>query len=416
MSKANADDEVASLTKQVSEDETLIKQTQASLEEKEKEWGVRSALRAGELGAISKAISILFSDDARDNMKKSFSSQGFLFLQEESVSNEAATLMGQAALELRKIARDTGDRRLSSLAALAAECAADPSAKTKFKPVLVAVDKMLAILKSEEQKDLEMKQTCEDDRQKDTRSALLAGREMDAKTDSITKLEGEIKDLATQIAGTLADKDKAKKELDAADKIRNDENAQFKVSDKEDQDAASTVKSAKEVLTKYYAEAFKASFVQHQAGAAPKPPPSTWDSSYGGKKGESTGIIAILEMVHADILNDQKKAKAEEGQAQKEFDNFKKNSENQMKELQESADKQSGTKGSKETSRIDVIKSRKTQQGELDVLMKKMKDMAPNCEYYTVNYKLRVSNRQIEVDGLNKAKAILQGGSFKSVL
>jgi len=48
--------------------------------------------------------------------------------------------------------------------------------------------------------------------------------------------------------------------------------------------------------------------------------------------------------------------------------------------------------------------------------MKKMKDIAPDCEYYTVNFKLRLKNRQIEADGLNKAKAILQGGSFKKML
>lgn len=233
------------------------------------------------------------------------------------------------------------------------------------------------------------------------------------KTDAITKLEGEIKDLVTAIASTLAEKAKAKSELDAADKLRSDENAQWKISDKEDQDAATTVKSAKEVLSKYYAEAFKASFVQQHE--APLPPPATWEGGYGGKKGESTGIISVLEMVHADILKDQKKAKAEEDQAQSEFDTFKKNSETQMKELQQAADKQSGTKGSKEAARIDFIKSRRTQHGELETVMKKMKDMAPNCEYYTVNYKMRASNRQIEVDGLLKAKAILQGGSFKSL-
>jgi hypothetical protein len=52
-------------------------------------------------------------------------------------------------------------------------------------------------------------------------------------------------------------------------------------------------------------------------------------------------------------------------------------------------------------------------KGEWDEVMKTMKDISPNCEYYAVNYKMRVSNRQIELDGLEKAKAILSGGSFK---
>merc|ERR1740122_346070 len=45
------------------------------------EWKERQALRMKEQEAISKAISILHSDDARDLFKKSFESQGYLFLQ-----------------------------------------------------------------------------------------------------------------------------------------------------------------------------------------------------------------------------------------------------------------------------------------------------------------------------------------------
>lgn len=420
LSKTQAEDEVDALEKQVANDKKFITQTESSLEDKETEWKERSKLRDGELAAISKAISILHSDDARDNFKKSFASQGALFLQGASSASTAAATIGRAASELKTAARLTGDRRLSALAALAMDGAvAGPSAKDQFKPVLEAIDKMLALLKSEEKKDLETKQTCEEDRKKDTRDALLAGREIDDNTDAIAKLEGEIKDHSQEIKKILDEKAQVKKELDEADKIRKEENKAFQVTDKEDQEAAETVKSAKDVLQKFYKESFKLLQTQQgrkpavAAGEAPPPPPATWDGGYGGKKGESTGIISILEMVHADILKDKVKAKAEEDKAQKEFDAFKKGSEKQMQDLQEEADKQSGIKGEKETKRTDTIKERSTKKGEYDAVMKKMEDIAPNCEYYTVNYKLRVANRQIEIDGLNKAKAILSGGSFK---
>ena len=45
----------------------------------------------------------------------------------------------------------------------------------------------------------------------------------------------------------------------------------------------------------------------------------------------------------------------------------------------------------------------------LDNLLEKIEKINPNCEYYEVNYPMRTKNRQIEIDGLNKAKAILQG-------
>jgi len=387
--------------------------------EKKKEWMDRSKLRDGEQAAVSKAINTLNSDDARDLMKKSFSSQlqrtqGFAFLQEDS-----SVSVGRAAIsELKRIARVTGDRRLSAIAALALDCAADPSVKTKFKPVLAGIDKMLLALTSDAKKDLETKQECEKDRQKDTRTVLLASRDIDDKTDAINKLDGEIKDIAEAIRDLMAQKQKANEELTTAEKLRKDETMQFKITDKEDEEAANTVASAKQVLMKYYSEAFKASLVQYKkpevvAGEAPKAPPATWSKGYGGKKGESTGIIAILEMVHADILKDQAAAKAEEEQSQKEFDTFQKDSEKQMKSLQKSADQQKGVSGKKETDKTDTIKARITKKGEYNAVMKKMSDIAPDCEYYAVNFKLRVANRHLEADGLKNAKAILQGGSFK---
>jgi len=412
-SKSNAQEEIKALTTQVKDDSKFIKQTQDSLDLKKKEWDARTVLRNGELGAVSKAINILYNDDARDNFKKSFASQeGFFFLQEASRLNQ-----NQAVAALKEAAGRTGDDRLSALAALCAQ--ADPSAKKKFAPVLKAIDKMLTTLADDEKNDIETKETCEKERMANTRKALLAGRSIDEKTDKITKLEGEIKDLEENIKKLLDEKQQTQDELDAADKLRKEENAAWKQTDSEDSEAALAVKNAKETLTSYYDKAFK--FVQVSKaptvveGEAPPPPPPTWDtgSTYGGKKGESTGIISILEMVYDDIKKDSKKAKAEEDSAQKEFDQFKEDSEAEMKALQKEADKQKGIKGGKQTDRIDTVKSRKTKTDDWESTMNSMENIAPNCEYYTVNFKIRASNRQAERDGLNKAKAILSGGTFK---
>merc|ERR1719324_26866 len=84
MNKEEAQAEVDALTTQVDNDKKYIKQVEKSLAEKKEEWKDRQALRAAEIAAMNKAISILHSDDARDLMKKSFASQGYLFLQEKS--------------------------------------------------------------------------------------------------------------------------------------------------------------------------------------------------------------------------------------------------------------------------------------------------------------------------------------------
>merc|ERR1719265_668237 len=84
------------------------------------------------------------------------------------------------------------------------------------------------------------------------------------------------------------------------------------------------------------------------AGEAPPPPPATFDAPYGGKTGESQGIIAILGMIHEDIEKDQAKAKDEEEKAQEEFDEFKSESEAQIKDLNEEIASLEGKQGDKE--------------------------------------------------------------------
>jgi len=292
---------------------------------------------------------------------------------------------------------------------------ASPSVKTKFGPVLAAVDKMITLLKADEEKDLDIKQTCEKDRMANTQKAIVAGREIDDNTDTIVRLSEEIAKLTQEIADLQAEHDKVKAELKKATQMRADEKAAWKKADADDAAAAETVASAKAVIENFYKDN-KLVLVQKKAGAAageaPPPPPATCGGDYGGKTGESTGIVALLGMVHEDIVKHQATGKAEEDQSQAEFNKFKKGSDDQMNELNSDMNARSATKGKKETSKQDTTKSRGTKKGELDATMALMKSINPNCEYYAVNYPLRRTNRQIELDGLQKAKAILKGGTF----
>merc|ERR1719473_106708 len=149
------------------------------------------------------------------------------------------------------------------------------------------------------------------------------------------------------------------------------------------------------------------------AGEAPPPPPATWDEPYGGAKGESQGIVAILGMIAEDIEKDAAKAKAEEEEAQKDYDEFKEESEAEIESLEGEIEELEGVQGDKEESVKDNKADRKTLKGELDSVMTKMKDALPLCDFMTINYDMRMENRQTEIDGLDKAKGILSGASFE---
>merc|ERR1719428_1508952 len=81
LAKEEAQQEVDDLTSQVEADEGYISDTEKALEEKKAEFKERKKLRMAEIAAISKAIGVLRSDDARDTFKKSM---GFLLLQTKS--------------------------------------------------------------------------------------------------------------------------------------------------------------------------------------------------------------------------------------------------------------------------------------------------------------------------------------------
>merc|ERR1719487_2603733 len=152
----------------------------------------------------------------------------------------------KASIALRDAAKRSGDERLLSLA----KDLADPkSVKTKFDPIIKAINKMIALLESEEEKDLEIKQTCEKDRMENTREAILASRDIDEKTDKITALTEEIAECKKTIEELIAEHKKTKEALEKAQRMRDDENAAWKVTDKDDKEAAETVASAIEVLS-----------------------------------------------------------------------------------------------------------------------------------------------------------------------
>jgi len=413
MSRQESVDERDALKTQVANDEKFIKQTEKALADKKASWKVRSELRSGELAAISKAIYILHNDDARDLFKKSFSSQ---FLQVKQTAHKAMTNRAQkAAVAIKDAALRSGDRRLLSLASRFA--VPGGSVKTKFDPIIKAINDMVAQLKKEEDEDLDIKQTCESDRMENTRNAIVNSRGIDEKTDLITKLTARIEDCQNTIEELKAEHKATKEALDKAQRMRNDENAAWKATDADDKAAAETVESAKNVLAGFYKDNGLV-FVQKQpvsgmeAGEAPPPPPATWEGGYGGKTGESQGIVAIMEMVHEDIVKDRADAKADEDSSQSEFDDFKADSESKMKALNAEKEQTEKDMGAAETKKAQTEKQRGTQKDKLDALLGTIKDINPNCEYYEVNYPMRTKNRQIEIDGLNKAKAILEGGVF----
>ena len=55
---------------------------------------------------------------------------------------------------------------------------------------------------------------------------------------------------------------------------------------------------------------------------------------------------------------------------------------------------------------------RSTNQDKLDTTLDFLREIAPGCDFIAINFDTRMTNRQLEVDGLNQAKAVIQGADF----
>jgi predicted nucleic acid-binding Zn-ribbon protein len=413
MSREQSVEEKETLEDQVTNDKKYITQVQSALSAKKEEWKVRQALRSGELAAMSKAISILHSDDSRDLFKKSFSSQDktFLFLQ-ESMTTQAIRKTA-AIKEIKGALAATKDTRLAQLSARM-------QASGHFDEVIAAVDKMVALLKTEEAEDLEKKEDCEANREDGTRKAVLISRTIDEQMDTIARLTKEIADLAKEIEENEAAVKENEEEITKITEIREKENADYVVAKKDDEDAAAVVQSAADVLKNFYAEnglglvqkAKKQPFAS-TAGEAPPPPPPTWTEDYGGKTGESQGVVAVLGLIKSDIEKDIAKADDEEKASKEMYEASKTALTNEINDLNKAISEAKSTKADKESEVADTEDSKATKKGELKAKFEQLDGAAEGCEFFTINYPLRLKNRQIEMDGLEKAKAILSGAVFE---
>jgi chromosome segregation ATPase len=300
----------------------------------------------------------------------------------------------------------------------------------------------------QEGEDLEKKQQCEEDLSEAAASARKASLDMDTDTEDIARANTKVAELKAEIGEQEEKKKGMQGQIKDLTTQRDRENINFKNDKISDEKAVSLIDSAigfmkdwknakkaalvsQRKLTMVAGalhEVVKPAFIQvhsasHQAadpqvgvdaGSAPPPPPATWDTgeTYGGASGEQAGIVGILEMVKQDVKKDVQAAEDEEAQAVKDFDKEKADLEGEIKATDTAIDAYKKDKASQEKEVVDKTGERSTSKDELDGQLSLYNSYKPGCDFLLVNFDTRTKARQIEVDGLQKAKAILKGGDF----
>jgi len=353
----------------------------------------------------------------------------------------------QRASALHQLAAAVHDPRVSLLA-----LAADTTAIDR---VCESIDGLVAQLEGEEETDLQDKEQCETDLASNFRDAKTSAVAVDDRTEDIDRAKSKIEQIDTQIAEREEGVKKLEEEKGELIKDREEEHAKFEADKIDDQKAVELLGMVKEVMSNWKdgggdAEApalvqishrhhthryfklrglpsharhlaaaqqeshFSESYENSPAGEAPLPPPSTWDTgaTYDGAEGEQQGIMGILALVKEDVEKDIALAEKQEADAVKAFEDTKGDLEATISEGETAIDDYKGEKADQEGVATDNTEERASEKSTLDSTMEEIQNLKPGCDFILINYEVRIKKRHVEIDGLKKAKAILQGGDF----
>merc|ERR1719362_1093122 len=126
-----------------------------------------------------------------------------------------------------------------------------------------------------------------------------------------------------------------------------------------------------------------------------KAPETTWEGgNYGGRKGETSGIIMILGMLKEDLQNEMKTGRKEDAENQAEY-------EKGLAASQEMLDAQTSKEKAlaelKQTIR-DTEEFKGQKEGDLGAEKDLEGSLAKDCNWVKTHFKTRAEKREKEMD------------------
>jgi len=413
-------------------DKEFLANMEKNCETKKKEWDVIVKTRAEELAALADTIKILNDDDALELFKKTLPSASSLM----QLKVSASATQRRALTLLKQFMREQPSHDHVAFIALALE-----GKKIGFDKVIKMIDDMVITLKIEQEDDAAKKEYC--------------AKELDASDDKKKGLERAISNLETEIENAKEDVAKLSEEIDVlkaaikeldknvmeATEQRKEENEDFKDLMASDTAAKELMKFAKNRLNKFYnPKLYKAAALiglapedkikgppaawetagdmaafaqvsQQNHVDAPPPPPETF-GAYSKKSEDSMGVMAMIDLLIADLDKEMTVAETDEKDAQADYETLMKDSASKRtkdsKLLSEKETIKAETEADLETNTEEKAAAGK----ELMSTMQYIQSLHNECDWLLKYFDVRQEARASEIEALGKAKAVLNGADY----
>merc|ERR1719375_204453 len=416
--KEEANGEISTLEDQIKKDNEVIDEVTTQYEDKLKEWKERKKLMTLEISSISKALSILRSDDARDSMSTAFDKDKvYSFVQVASKENSAVKLfrkkMSNAVAALRFAAKKMHKGR--ELWALARKIEVLKE-EGRFDKVIEILNDVKKDLMKESKADKKKKEECDTTLTEKTEEAQTSANIIDDKSRVINRTKGEVVELQVEVNKTIDEVAELEWELNDATLQRASMNEAYAKEKVGLEAAIDFIGKAKKALEKFYDDHMFLVQVKRssqpdlvvEAGKDAPPPPPTVTKPYKGH-GQSKGIQGMLGDIRDDVKDDLKTLEDNE---KKSVDDFEKTKDDLEDSIETKMDYKKETEEQIANKLEDISADNASQLGEqdtLDAVVESLKAAEPSCNYVFTTYDTRIGNRKIEAKGIDDAIEALGG-------
>jgi len=418
----------------LAEDQKFLADLDGNCALKKTEWAAYKKVQAEELVALAETIKVLNDDDALDLFKKTLPSAASSFMQVQVTSKQ----LQKRALSVLK-ARRSKDPRLDFVQM------ALHGGKMGFDKIIKMIDGLIVTLKAEGVADADKKAYCEAEFDKSEDKAKELKLDISDLEKALADGKESIETLGAEIAALVDGIKKLDKSVAEATDIRKQEHDEF-VSTLAGNSAAKDILGfAKNRLNKFYnPKQYKAApkrelteeeqITVNNGGtlaptaapggiagtgisalqAAPPPPPEA-NLAYKKSGEESGGVIAMIDLLVADIDKENQVMTLEEKDGQKDYEKLISDSaEKRALDSKAITDKESAKAEAEAGVETDTedSKSKGTELMETD---KYIAGLHAECDWLLQNFDARQSARTGEIDALGKAKDVLSGADYSLV-
>lgn len=370
-------------------------------------------MRGEEIKAVSEAIAIITDDDAKDLMTKTVT-----FLQTAWASNANAAeraARSNAASMLRRLLQDPefddllaawhGRNNKDDVASLEAP-------KTQLSTLVVSVqldaftkvkeamDKMIAELKAQQEEEVKLKEFCTTEFNSNEKNTYEKTEEKEDLEREIAQLTSLMEQLTKEIAEAEDQIANSKKEIKKASESREKENAEYQQTIADQRATQAILKKALKKLEGVY----KKSFVQKKED----PTPPVQFQPYKKNSGSSP-VMGLIEQIIEESKAVEQEAVAGEASAQTDYETFVKDSNALIDELTTTITEKTKGKADADIKKTQAEADKQSAEGELADLAAYKADLHDQCDFVLKNFDIRQKARLLEIEAIQKAKAILSG-------